>query len=452
MAPSVLRSTTLRFALLVFALQLVGAGAMVATVRHLTRSEIADQAEDAASDLRDELSGVWLSGGQAAVRAAVDRRMTTDRLPLSVILLTDPRGRFVAGNIADWPPNVPAPGSATIEIFRIGHSQPERMRVMATRLPDGSRMLAGHVIESELRVALAMEEAMGVGMAAAIVLAALAAWAAARMIERRLEDTVATAHAVAGGDLSRRVIPNGGDDAFDALAQAVNAMLDRIALLMTELKVATDGLAHDLRSPLTRLRATLDRALAESRDENARVAVGRALEEGDRLLAMLDTALRISRAEAGLGRDAFVDADLAEMVRDVADMFEPLAEDRGMTIRAEGPETLVARVHRELLGQAVANLIDNALKYGAGEITVRVEPGPVLIVADDGPGIPEERRDEALKRFGRLDAARTESGAGLGLSLASAVAHLHGGTLALEDNAPGLRVRLTLTPEPRSAA
>ncbi len=438
--------------MLVFALQLVGAGAMVATVRHLTRSEIADQAEDAASDLRDELSGVWLSGGQAAVRAAVDRRMTTDRLPLSVILLTDPRGRFVAGNIADWPPNVPAPGSATIEIFRIGHSQPERMRVMATRLPDGSRMLAGHVIESELRVALAMEEAMGVGMAAAIVLAALAAWAAARMIERRLEDTVATAHAVAGGDLSRRVIPNGGDDAFDALAQAVNAMLDRIALLMTELKVATDGLAHDLRSPLTRLRATLDRSLAESRDENARVAVGRALEEGDRLLAMLDTALRISRAEAGLGRDAFVDADLAEMVRDVADMFEPLAEDRGMTIRAEGPETLVARVHRELLGQAVANLIDNALKYGAGEITVRVEPGPVLIVADDGPGIPEERRDEALKRFGRLDAARTESGAGLGLSLASAVAHLHGGTLALEDNAPGLRVRLTLTPEPRSAA
>lgn len=425
---------------------------MVATVRHLTRSEIADQAEDAASDLRDELSGVWLSGGQAAVRAAVDRRMTTDRLPLSVILLTDPRGRFVAGNIADWPPNVPAPGSATIEIFRIGHSQPERMRVMATRLPDGSRMLAGHVIESELRVALAMEEAMGVGMAAAIVLAALAAWAAARMIERRLEDTVATAHAVAGGDLSRRVIPNGGDDAFDALAQAVNAMLDRIALLMTELKVATDGLAHDLRSPLTRLRATLDRALAESRDENARIAVGRALEEGDRLLAMLDTALRISRAEAGLGRDAFVDADLAEMVRDVADMFEPLAEDRGMTIRAEGPETLVARVHRELLGQAVANLIDNALKYGAGEITVRVEPGPILIVADDGPGIPEERRDEALKRFGRLDAARTESGAGLGLSLASAVAHLHGGTLALEDNAPGLRVRLTLTPEPRSAA
>lgn len=438
--------------MLVFALQLVGAGAMVATVRHLTRSEIADQAEDAASDLRDELSGVWLSGGQAAVRAAVDRRMTTDRLPLSVILLTDPSGRFVAGNIADWPPNVPAPGSATIEIFRIGHSQPERMRVMATRLPDGSRMLAGHVIESELRVALAMEEAMGVGMAAAIVLAALAAWAAARMIERRLEDTVATAHAVAGGDLSRRVIPNGGDDAFDALAQAVNAMLDRIALLMTELKVATDGLAHDLRSPLTRLRATLDRALAESRDENARVAVGRALEEGDRLLAMLDTALRISRAEAGLGRDAFVDADLAEMVRDVADMFEPLAEDRGMTIRAEGPETLVARVHRELLGQAVANLIDNALKYGAGEITVRVEPGPVLIVADDGPGIPTERRDEALKRFGRLDAARTESGAGLGLSLASAVAHLHGGTLALEDNAPGLRVRLTLTPEPRSAA
>ncbi|MET3437813.1 HAMP domain-containing sensor histidine kinase [Sphingomonas sp. 1185] len=417
---------------------------MVATVRHLTRGEIADQAEDAASDLSDELAGMWRSGGQAAVRAAVARRLTTDRVPLSVILLTDARGRFVTGNIAEWPPNVPTPGAATIEIFRIGHSQPERMRVLATRLPDGSRMLAGHVVESELRVARAMEEAMAVGMAAAIVLAALAAWIAARMIERRLEDTVATAHAVAAGELSRRVVTQGGDDAFDALAGAVNAMLDRIALLMTELKIATDGLAHDLRSPLTRLRATLERALAETQDESARASVGRALEEGDRLLAMLDTALRISRAEAGLGRDAFVEADLAAMARDVADMFEPLAEDRGMTIQAEAPDRLVALVHRELLGQALANLVDNALKYGSGAVTVRVEPGPVLIVADDGPGIPPERRDEALKRFGRLDAARSESGAGLGLSLASAVAHLHGGTLALEDHAPGLRVRMTL--------
>ena len=424
---------------------------MVATVRHLTRGEIADQAEDAASDLSDELAGMWRSGGQSAVRAAVARRLTTDRVPLSVILLTDARGRFVTGNIAEWPPNVPTPGAATIEIFRIGHSQPERMRVLATRLPDGSRMLAGHVVESELRVARAMEEAMAVGMAAAIVLAALAAWIAARMIERRLEDTVATAHAVAAGELSRRVVTKGGDDAFDALAGAVNAMLDRIALLMTELKIATDGLAHDLRSPLTRLRATLERALAETQDESARVSVGRALEEGDRLLAMLDTALRISRAEAGLGRDAFVEADLAAMARDVADMFEPLAEDRGMTIRAEAPDRLVALVHRELLGQALANLVDNALKYGSGAVTVRVEAGPVLIVADDGPGIPPERRDEALKRFGRLDAARSESGAGLGLSLASAVAHLHGGTLALEDHAPGLRVRMTLAPDARSA-
>ncbi|WP_343525691.1 HAMP domain-containing sensor histidine kinase [Sphingomonas sp.] len=417
---------------------------MVATVRHLTRGEITAQSEDAARDLRDELVGAWRVGGAAAVRVAVDRRMTTDRMPLSVMLLTDARGRFVTGNIADWPPNVSAPDAATIEIFRIGHAMPERMRVLATRLPDGSRLLAGHVIESELRVALAMEEAMAVGMAAAIILAALAAWIAARMIEQRLEDTVATAHAVAGGDLHRRVVAKGGDDAFDALALAVNAMLDRIALLMTELKIATDGLAHDLRSPLTRLRATLERAMAETQDEGARASVGRALEEGDRLLAMLDTALRISRAEAGLGRDAFVEADLAAMARDVADMFEPLAEDRGMSIRAEAPETLIATVHRELLGQALANLVDNALKYGAGQVLVRVEPGPVVTVADDGPGIPVDRREEALKRFGRLDASRTGSGAGLGLSLASAVAHLHGGTLTLGDHGPGLVVEMRL--------
>ena len=224
-------------------------------------------------------------------------------------------------------------------------------------------------------------------------------------------------------------------------------MLDRIAALVGELKVATDGLAHDLRAPLTRLRATLERALAAAPDEAGRAMILRAMDEGERLLAMLDTALRITRAEAGLGREAFGDMDVAVMLADLADMFGPLAEDRGMSVttRADGP--IMIHANREMLGQALANLVDNALKYGAGEVTLSAEATPrevAIAVADHGPGIPPEAREDALKRFGRLDTARQEGGAGLGLSLVAAVAHLHGGRLTLGDNAPGLTATMTL--------
>lgn len=427
---------------------MIGAATTIATIRFLTQAQIAEDAQIIAEKLRRQISAQYARGGPAAVRRAIDVRMATVGVPQGVVLLTDAAGRRIAGNVADWPPTVSlAHDHETIEIFRIGHDTPERMRVVASRLPDGERLLTGHVIERELRFARVMEDAMAVAMAMAVALAGLGAGLAARMIEARLGRTVATAEAVAAGDLARRVALDGSQDAFEALAVSVNAMLDRIAALMTELKVATDGLAHDLRSPLTRLRATLERALAASQDEGARVAVLRALDEGDRLLAMLDTALRITRAEAGLGREAFVEIDLATMIRDLVEMFEPLAEDRGMTVSATVPATLPIVAHREILGQALANLVDNALKYGDGQVEVtatRVAGGVAISVVDDGPGIPADRRPEAMKRFGRLDAARSESGAGLGLTLAAAVAHLHDGTLTLEDNRPGLIARLTL--------
>ena len=431
-----------------FGLQLAGAAISVGMVRQITRGQITAVAGQRAEQVRDTLAANWRRGGAAAVRAEVERLIEARR-PQLVLLLVDRDGRFVAGNVADWPPTVSTGGgAATIEIFRIDRDLSERMRVIATLLPDGSRLLTGYVIESELRFTRAMEEAMLLAMAVALAFAGIAGLIAARMIERRLGRAVATANAVAAGDLSRRVPLGGGDDAFEALALAINAMLDRIAALVGELKLATDGLAHDLRAPLTRLRATLERALAGAPDEAGRGTILRAMDEGERLLAMLDTALRITRAEAGLGREAFGEVEIGAMLEGLADMFGPLAEDRGMSIAVETPPAPVSvNANREMLGQALANLVDNALKYGAGAIVLSVDAEPHWVgisVADRGPGIPPEAREDALKRFGRLDAARHEGGAGLGLSLVAAVAHLHGGTVTLGENGPGLIVTMTI--------
>lgn len=433
--------------MLVFALQIAGSAVVLLTVRTITEHRLTASATDQAARLRATLLEGWASGGVDALARAAETRLDRSDRPQSVVLVIRRDGRVMAGNVAAWPPNVAIGPPVTVEIFRVARNQPEAMRVIGTVLPDGTRLLTGHVIEGELAFVGAMEVAMVAAMIVALLLAGLAGWAAAKLIAARLGRTAQTVAAVTAGDLDRRVALDGGSDAFEALGRSVNAMLDRIAMLVGELKLATDGLAHDLRSPLTRLRATLERALAAAESEEGRVAVLRAMEEGDRLLGMLDTALRITRAEAGIGREAFQPVDLSALVADVADMFEPLAEDRGLAIVVAEAPAITVPANREMIGQAVANMVDNALKYGAGTIrmgVVEADGAVTITVADDGPGIPADRRGDALRRFGRLDAARTESGAGLGLSLVAAVAHLHGGTLELGDNTPGLAARMTV--------
>lgn len=450
------RSTILRFAALVFLLQLAGAGVLLGTVRLLTHHQITAEAEARTDELRRALIDDYRRGGMRALSDGVRQSLLPARAQGSVLLLVDGGGQVLAGNLAEWPPSLrTGDAPATLELFRTGRDESERIYASAVPLSDGARLLVGHVVESELRFTLILEEAMVGGVAVAVALAAFAAWSAARLIHRRLASTVDTARAVAAGDLARRVPVDHSEDVFDALGVTINQMLDRIDALMTELKIATDGLAHDLRSPLTRLRSTLERALEASESDEARGSVARAIDEGDRLLAMLDTALRISRAEAGLGREQFVAIDLAVMVEDLVEVYGPLAEDNGFEIVADIAGPVPARVHRELLGQALANLIDNAMKYGAGRIVVsaRSEGSDVIVaVTDQGGGIAEAQRAEALRRFGRLDAARSKAGAGLGLALAAAVAHLHGGRLELGDNAPGLRVVLRFHADERGRA
>lgn len=285
-----------------------------------------------------------------------------------------------------------------------------------------------------------LEFAMPVAFSLAIAFAALAAWLAARMIVIRLDRAVATLGAVRDGDLTRRTPVEYDGDAFAMLAVAINGALDRIQQLVEELTLATDTLAHDLKSPLTRLRSALERAAMAADTPAAQDAVDRAQAEGDRLLQTVETALRITRAEAGIGRDAFTAVDPAGALVEIAEIYGPLIEDAGRTIGVAATAAPVLSLHRELIAQALGNLVDNALKYGAGTITLALTADPrwvTISVSDEGPGIPHASRATALRRFGRIDEARSGSGAGLGLSLVAAVARLHDGEVMLSDATGG---------------
>ena len=261
------------------------------------------------------------------------------------------------------------------------------------------------------------------------------------------------------GDLSERLPVGRSGDEIDRLAENLNAMLERIEALMAGLKEVSDNIAHDLKTPLTRLRNRAEEALAKSSNEGEyRAALERTIDESDGLIRTFTALLMIARAESGQARDNMTDFDAAEVAHGIHELYEPLAEDKGLTLEVAAD---AATIHgnRELVSQALANLVENAIKYGQ-PVAPRPDGGTkspdiliesrrdgdnvLLSVTDHGPGIPEADRQRAVERFVRLEASRTQPGSGLGLSLASAVATLHGGDLRLADSQPGLRVTLVI--------
>ena len=442
------RSTTFRFAALVFLLQVAASATLLFALRTVVHGQVFARAAAIEEVVRNDLLATAAGSGEAGLARAIALRVSRAITPGTVLLFVDSGGRPIAGNLAAWPPNVAFGRSIQVDLYRTRRSTPEAMLVRATRLPSGARLLTGSVVEGERRAVRSLEAATLFALSLGIAFAALAAWLSARMIVVRLDTTVETLAAVRDGDLSRRVPADRAGDAFASLAGSVNDTLDRVEALVVELQVATDGLAHDLKSPLTRLRSALERAAREVTEPAAQEAVDRALAEGERLLALFETALRITRAEAGIGTESFTPVDLAVELEDIAEIYGPVAEDAGRAIRVIGAASGVTLpIHRELIGQALGNAVDNALKYGAGTITLGLAVGEThatLSVADEGTGIRPEDRAVALRRFGRLDLARGGTGAGLGLSLIAAVARLHRGAVRLEDAHPGLIVAIDL--------
>ena len=442
------RSTTARIALFVF-LALVGTSAVIlGFIARVTQGQLDADARALISAEREAIVATFEREGPAAARDVIIAELLIPG-PLA-IRLEKPDGEDVAGNISRWPAGLIADGKfSQVILTRTGQASSEPFAVTSNILPRGYRLLVGRSLVEEERLTATLTTTLFAAVGLALLLASGISYLVTRTIARRIENIADVAGAVAAGDLARRVDIHGtgSRDAFDRLGTALNAMLARIEALLDELRSVTDGLAHDLRSPLTRLKARIDRVQRDGDASGADIAaIGN---EADALLAMLDNSLEISRAEAGIGRDRFVAMDLAALVSDMVDMYEPLAEDSGVRLTAIAAGTVPIRAHRELLGRALSNLIDNALRYGAegGAIEVEAEntvDGARLTVADRGPGIAAADRDDALRRFGRLDAARSARGAGLGLALAAAIARLHGGVLTLHANKPGLRVAIDL--------
>lgn len=419
-------------------------------MHNFTQRALTSEAQDFVSELRQDLIDEFKDSGAKGVQNAIEERLKTGGRHEVVIAFRAPDGHVLAGNLSTWPPTVVAQQNwRLMSLFRTGQNKAQLVGLTTYPLPSGYQLLTGKVMEDEARLRLTSEQAFIAALVLGLVLAVLGAFLFARFIGRRVSIITSVAQHVRSGDLSHRVPLDNSEDAFDMLSQEINSMLNRIEGLVSELRLVTDSLAHDLRSPVTRLKATVERAITSTRDLPTLEALGTVSEEADRLQNMLTTALQISRAEAGLGRDQFKEFDCAALMLDLTEVYGPLAEEQGFQIAFDGPDVLKVNGHRELLGQAISNLIDNSLKYAKGgdKIILRLEPHSnhiTISVEDNGVGIEPEQRDEALRRFGRLDAARQAGGAGLGMSLVTTIAHLHGGSLTLENNTPGLRVVLTL--------
>ncbi|HUG61868.1 MAG TPA: HAMP domain-containing sensor histidine kinase [Methylomirabilota bacterium] len=403
------------------------------------------------------LADAYQRGGIRLLVFTVEARAR--RPGASLYLLADNSGRTLVGNVADLPLAVLAlpDGERTLIPYRrldeeAGRTYQALVRVFT--LPGGFRLLVGRDVGDRQEFQAVIRDA-ALAAVAVMLLTGLVSWfLVGRTALKRVEQMAETARGIMTGDLHRRLAVTGSGDEFDNLADSLNAMLARIEALMTGLKEVSDNIAHDLKTPLTRLRTRLEAALRAGDDPAAmRGAMAESLADADTLIAVFDALLRIARLEAGMPGEASETVDAAAVAAEVGELYEPVVEDAGGRFETTLPGPLPVVGNRALLAQALTNLIDNALKYGAPEsgapTMVRLEGGRVgdtvrISVVDRGRGICEADRARATERFVRLDESRTLPGSGLGLALVSAVARLHGGRLELGDASPGLAATLVL--------
>ncbi|KAF0122773.1 MAG: histidine kinase [Xanthobacteraceae bacterium] len=430
------------------------AGFVIGWLGFATQRLFTDQLTETITAEVRGLAEQYAIGGIRRLVEVVDER--GNRPGASLYLVTSFTGDSLAGNIGELPAGtLNRPGWIETDYRRAGEGstdRPHRAIVQVYGLPGNFRLLVGRDLEERDRMREIFGRGFRLALMVALVLGLLGAYFVTRRVLKRVDAMTDMSRRIMEGDLTGRLPTAGSRDELDRLAGSVNDMLARIEALMAGMKEVSDNIAHDLKTPLTRLRNKAEEALRTTSSEEAyRAALTGIIEESDGLIRTFNALLMIARAEAGAQREGMVPLDLGEIARGVAELYEPVAEEAGIALDVVATPVRVTG-NRELLGQVVANLLDNALKYGAPEggerrvtVTVAAEGADAVIsVADRGPGIADGDRGRVLDRFVRLETSRSRPGSGLGLSLAAAVARLHGGGLSLDDNRPGLKVALRL--------
>jgi signal transduction histidine kinase len=459
------RNTAVRLSAVYLILFAVGAAALVFYVTSISETQLQRRMKASVEEEVGVLNEIFSRGGIQGLISVLERQSHQPGANLYVI--AGPNGELLAGNVAKLQPGVIDREGWTDRPFlydRFGdRSGGEKHMAVAHVffLENGMRILVGRDLGEPENARLLVRQALMLALGIMGIGALIIWFAIGRSALQRIDRMSGAAQNIMAGDLSQRLPVTGSGDEFDRLSVSLNAMLARMERLDEGLRQVSDNIAHDLKTPLTRLRNKAEAALASDGGHHA-TALEEVIGESDQLIRTFNALLMISRVEAGSAVAEMSDIDLGAVAGEVAELYEPLAEDEGLAISRDLARECVVRGNRELIGQAISNLIDNAIKYGSGgdpaELAVTVrrrDGGLVLSVSDHGHGIPEDKYDDVTKRFVRLDESRSKPGTGLGLALAVAVMELHGGRINFSATESGREANRGLTvemvfPEPKA--
>jgi signal transduction histidine kinase len=446
-----LRSSTFKLALIAIGTFGVIVSAIFSYVYLSTAAYVRGRSDRAITTEYLGLRGAYGQSGRDGLAALIQQRVADRSFAGNVYLLADPSLAPLAGNLKAWPSSAAAASGWTE--FRGTEQPPDAanrplLRAMLETLPNGDRLLVGSDISDLDRFTDRIKIAVILGIALIFMLAGVASILVTRRTVGRIESINATSRAIMLSGLDKRIPLRGTHDEWDRVAENLNLMLDRIETLMGEVKQVSDNVAHDLRTPLTRMRGRLEKAYHGPRiGEDDQSLIGDTIADLDAVLRIFSSLTRIAQIEAQARKGAFRTVNLVEITSEVVELYDAAAEQDGTRLTIAGDHEVLVSGDRDLIFDAIANLVDNAIKHGraGGEVVVTnetIDGQPVVSIADDGPGIPIDQCEHVFKRFYRLEQSRYTPGNGLGLSLVAAVARLHGARIELLDNAPGLKLRL----------
>ncbi len=440
----------LRYALFYMLLTSFGLGVLYWATSRYVDAQLAAGLENELMTLRQ----IDRQEGRSRLQQILNNRSDIDSENRRYLLLIAPDGTKLAGDLNAWPSQLypdQRVRNIWIEDELIPHHVKDRdgyWPMIATMLPDGSRLLVAQSVQQAEDLQEFVLSAMATLLVVIIGLTLILGWRMGQQMVERMEIINNTTRRILSGDLSSRVASSGHDDEFDELATHLNQMLAHIERLINGMQEVTDNVAHDLRRPLTRLRNRLEITLLEARDEqDYRQTLEQAVADTEEMIKTFNALLEIAQAESGTYRGEWEEIDFSQLVRDVGELYQGTADNNGQKLDINIDSDIHLRGSRHLLAQSISNILENALKYSGSQSEIVLsltthKDQPLLVVSDTGPGIPPSEHHHVLQRFVRLDSARSTSGNGLGLSLVSAVAELHGASLALKDNSPGLRVEI----------